>query len=154
MSIARTLFAVLLFGSLGGCASMAAIKQSIDEARANWDSRYALRIQEHKAAVSLRADTLTDKPRTVNALQAACAQGRYVETFLHVNDYPLAAGLQHSCVRVFLTSDRKVLQSPTFLILDGGYTVLVNGQETFPKASDLTKELNYRDYLRVQSTLF
>lgn len=139
---------------LTGCATLDTLRDSITAARAAWDKRYYEQIIKHAGAVSIRADTLMDKPFTVVALKQACLQGRFVEVFAHVNDLPIVGKLKDSCVRVVLTSNRQVLQSPTILILDGGFTVLINGQETYLKSKDLEQELRFREMLRQQAAAY
>lgn len=152
MNFVRIIFLLSSFLTLGGCAALTELNASFERARAEWDAQNKLEIGRRHGAVSYRADTLRDKPHTMAALQRACAQGRYVEVFIHVNELPLGAQLQRNCVRVFFTIDNGVLHSSPMLLLDGGQLVSVNGNVRYLKSHELQQELRYRAMLRAHSS--
>lgn len=153
------LFAVTLLGFvLTGCASApqlakelgAKLAETNQRIRAGEDDRTAHIISTSSGAASLRAWSLQQYPRTVEALMKACESGRPVEVLVHARSNDEAPARLRQCARVFYSNDPQLGQGDNVLVTSDG-SLYSQGFAAAPNRKVLEQEYLYRQALKQQS---
>lgn len=135
--------------SLQGCASVGnAVQNAIVYASQAIDSSVASAIDRSSNQVSLRSNSLDNRPATIAALKQACQNGRYVEVFLYQNTVNTGKDLKNSCVVVYASANAHLAQQE---VLMQGFQLYTSGQYASVSRQQLEQEIAFRNYLRNSS---
>ncbi len=122
-------------------------------ALAREDAQSAKLVQATRGVVSMRTPSLSNMPKTLAALQSACAQGQFVEVIAYAGAAPQAASLKGSCVPVYLSDNPDVGRGEAVLMLDSNRLV-VQGELASQNLNKVRQEYAFRNYVKSSAVRF
>lgn len=141
--------ALFVLFSLQGCASVGnAVQSAIVYASQAIDESVAAAINKESGQVSLRSNSLENRPATIAAIKQACQRGRYVEVFLYQNSLSTGKDLKNSCAVVYASANANLARQE---VLMQGYMMYTSGQYVAVSRQQLEQEIAFRNYLRTSS---
>lgn len=145
----KNLVVLVIFASLQGCSTVgSALGAAIEYASQAIDSSVANAISARNEQVSMRSNSLKDRPLTIAALKKACEKGRYVEVFLYQNTTLVGNEFKNSCVVVYASANAHLAQQE---VLMQGFQLYTSGQYASVSRQQLEQEIAFRNYLRNSS---
>lgn len=139
----------VIIGAIQGCASVgSAVQNAIVYASQAIDDSVAKAISNQSGQVSLRSNSLVNRPSTLNALKLACQQGRYVEIFLYQANTSTGAEFKHTCVTVYVSANTNLARQEVLL---QGFQLYTSGQPVSVSRYDFDQEVAFRNFLRTSS---
>ena len=152
------IFLGVICSALAGCASLpdsTGLANSLGElhrrAMASNDVDMARAVNVTAGMLSLRTSSLALRPKTLQAMQAACSQGRYVEIIAPAQSMSDAQRLKGSCLRVYVTGNSDLENGPDVLMVNMRDIFM---QDSYIKVStnDSLKEEGFRRYLKATAS--